>query len=81
VLTTYLGALSIVAVFVTGLLLGLVTPAPAWAQQSDPYWQQMIANRAAQCDTQIVQLLRTLDEQKKQIAEMQKQLDELKDKK
>jgi hypothetical protein len=72
VLTTYLGA--------AGAILALFMFSRVWAQ-SDAYWQQMTANRAAQCDTQIVQLLRTLDEQKKQIEDMTKQLEELKTKK
>jgi len=50
---------------------------PALAQ-SDQYWQQLSANRAAQCDMQIVQLLKTLDDQKKQVDELKKQLEEAK---
>jgi hypothetical protein len=43
-------------------------PAAA-AAQTDQYWQQLNANRAAQCDTQIVQLLKTIDDLKKQLDE------------
>ena len=57
-------------------MLALITP--ALAQQTDQYWQQLTANRAAQCDMQIVQLLKTLDDQKKQIDELKKEIDSLK---
>jgi hypothetical protein len=76
----YLGAAGIVAVFVLGLILGWISAAPAWAQGADPIWQQLAANRAAQCDTQIHDLLKTLDDDKKQIAELQKEIEELKKK-
>jgi len=63
----------IIAIWLLGFVFGTAN-----AQGNDPYWQQLTANRAAQCDTQMVQLLKTLDEDKKQIAELQKQLEELK---
>jgi hypothetical protein len=50
-------------------ILLFVTPALA---QSDAYWQQLSANRAVQCDSQIVQLLKTIDELKKQLEEAKK---------
>jgi len=52
-------------------LLTMLFVMPALAQ-SDQYWQQLSANRAAQCDMQIVQLLKTLDDQKKQVDELKK---------
>jgi hypothetical protein len=54
-----------------GILLVLLI-STAHAQGMDPYWQQLSANRAAQCDTQIVQLLKTIDELKKQLEEAKK---------
>jgi hypothetical protein len=39
---------------------------------TDQYWQQLTANRAAQCDTQIVQLLHTIDDLKKQLEDVKK---------
>jgi hypothetical protein len=55
---------------------------PALAQSltpgTDQYWQQLTANRAAQCDTQLVQLMKILDDDKRQIADLEKQLQELK---
>ena len=54
----------------------LLLTMPALAQSltlgTDQYWQQLTANRAAQCDTQIVQLLKIIDELKKQLEEAKK---------
>jgi hypothetical protein len=54
------------------LLLTMPALAQSLTPGTDQYWQQLTANRAAQCDTQIVQLLKIIDELKKQLEEAKK---------
>jgi hypothetical protein len=56
------------------LLTILLSVTPALAQ-SDQYWQQLYANSQAQCGQSIVALAKQLDDAKKEIEELKKQLE------
>lgn len=57
------------------VLFFMLMGGPVFAQATaDQYWQQLVASKEAQSSQQIVSLAQQLDEARKKIIELQKQL-------
>ena len=57
-------------------LIAVLFATPALAQQgTEQYWQQLYAQSQAQCGQSMITLAKQLDDAKKQIADLQKELE------
>jgi len=65
-------------IFVPILLLVMALTAFKARGQSDQYWQQLYSSSQGQCGSGLVSLAKQLDDAKKEIEELKKQLKEKK---
>jgi hypothetical protein len=63
------------AAFFVAIWLGMIGPAQT---QTEQYWQQLYSSSQGQCGTNLVSLAKQLDDAKKEIADLQKEIENLK---